>query len=252
MKSATENLLPGHDETLDSLACGGISLFQKKRGYRYSLDSYLLASFVREDRGTRVLEIGSGSGVVSLLLAAVKGLAMTGVEIQEPMAEMSMRSVELAGLTGKVEIVTRDIRDYDGPRVDVVVANPPYRPQKSGRLNPDQDKAMARHEITLTLETLMERAQALLRNRGRLYLVYPAWRLADLMSAMRSRRIEPKELMLVHSTARAGARICLVCGVKNGGRELAVRRPFFVFAQEGVYTGEMEEVFRELALPKTD
>lgn len=252
MKATPDHLVPGHDETLDSLACGGISLFQKKRGYRYSLDAYLLASFVREEPGTRALEIGSGSGVVSLLLAAVKGLLMTGVEIQEPMAEMSRRSVELAGMEGKVEIVTADIRDCTGPRVDVVVANPPYRPRKTGRVNPDQGKAVARHEIELTMEELMERSHALLRNKGRLYLVYPVWRMADLMSSMRSFRIEPKEIMLVHSTLRSNARICLVCGVKNGGKELLVHRPFSVFAQEGVYTTEMEEVFRELALLKTD
>jgi tRNA1Val (adenine37-N6)-methyltransferase len=252
MKSTPDDMLPGHDETLDSLACGGISLFQKKKGYRYSLDAYLLAAFVREEPGTGILEIGSGSGVVSLLLAAVKGLSMTGVEIQESMARMSRRSVELAGLGELVEIVTADIREYGGPRVDVVVSNPPYRPRKTGRVNPDQGKAVARHEISLTLEELMERSYALLRSRGRLYLVYPAWRMADLVSAMRSFRIEPKEIMLVHSTSRTNAQICLVCGVKNGGKELLVHRPFFVFSQEGIYTAEMEEVFSELSLPKTD
>jgi len=82
--------------------------------------------------------------------------------------------------------------------------------------------------------------------------VYPVWRMADLLSSMRSFRIEPREIMLVHSTSTSGARICLVCGVKNGGRELTVHRPFFVFAREGIYTVEMEEVFRGLALPKTD
>ena len=246
-KGIPETMHPEHDETLDSLACGGISLFQKKRGYRYSLDAYLLASFVREAPATEALEIGSGSGVVSLLLAALKG-----VEIQEPMAEMSRRSVELAGLADRVRIIAGDIREYAGPRVDVVVSNPPYRPRKTGRVNPDEGRAVARHEISLTLEELMGRARDLLRNRGRLYLVYPAWRLVDLMSAMRSFRIEPKDIMLVHSTPRSGARICLACGVKNGGRELRVHRPFFVFSQEKVYTAEMEEVFRRLALPESD
>jgi tRNA1Val (adenine37-N6)-methyltransferase len=252
MTDSTDRLVPGPDETLDSLACGGIPLFQKKKGYRYSLDAYLLASLVKEAPGTKALEIGSGSGVVSLLLAGVKGLSMTGVEIQAPMAEMSKRSVELAGLGDRVEIVSADIREYAGPRVDVIVANPPYRPRKTGRVNPDHERAMARHEIALTLEELMEKAHALLRNRGRLYLVYPAWRMADLVSCMRSHKIEPKEIMLVYSNAASNAQICLACGVKNGGKELLVHRPFFVFAQEGTYTAEMERVFSELALPKTD
>jgi tRNA1Val (adenine37-N6)-methyltransferase len=239
------------DETLDSLKCGNLFVLQKKQGYRYSLDAYLLAAFVDESPGTKVLDIGSGSGVISLLLAAMKGLSMTGIEIQESMAEMARRSVIYAGLHGRIEIIWSDIRNYGGPPVDVVVSNPPYRPALTGRLNSDQGKAIARHEIRLDLETLLTCSSMLLKPGGRFYLIYPAWRLPDMITTMRSNRIEPKRLMFVHSTINSPAEICIVCGTKDGGKELSVLQPFFVFAHEGVYTPEMDDVFRELSLPKS-
>lgn len=239
------------DETLDSLACSGLCVLQKKQGYRYSLDAYLLAAFADETPGSEVVDVGSGSGVLSILLAAVKGQRVTGVEIQDDMAEMSQRSVELAGLQDRVRIVHADVREYRGQRFDAVVTNPPYRPVSTGRINHDQGRAIARHEISLDLETLLKCSYDLLKQGGRFYLVYPAWRMPDLISAMRAGRIEPKRIMFVHSTPSSSAEIVLVSGLKDGGRELNVCRPFFVFARQGVYTKEMERVFRALELPKS-
>ncbi|VFU18670.1 tRNA1(Val) (Adenine(37)-N6)-methyltransferase (modular protein) [anaerobic digester metagenome] len=242
---------PREDETLDSLACSGLYVLQKKQGYRYSLDAYLLAAFVDEATDCEVVDVGSGSGVLSILLAAVKGLRVTGVEIQDDMAEMSKRSIELAGLQSRVKIVHADIREYRGQQFDAVVTNPPYRPVSTGRISRDQGRAMARHEISLDLETLLKCSYELLKPGGRFYLVYPAWRLPDLISAMRAGRIEPKRVMFVHSTPSSSAEIVLVSGLKDGGKELNVCRPFFVFARKGVYTKEMERVFTALELPKS-
>ena len=164
---------------------------------------------------------------------------------------MSMRSVALSGLEDRVKIVCSDIRMYNGESVDVVVANPPYRPAWTGRVNPDPVKALARHEISLDLDTLLGNSCMLLRPGGRIYLVYPAWRLADLITTMRTHRIEPKTMIFVHSASGTGAEMCLVCGMKDGGKELNILSPFTVFAQQGVYTEEMEAVFRELRLPKS-
>lgn len=239
------------DETLDALKCGDLFVLQKKQGYRYSFDAYLLAAFVEEGPGSRVLDIGSGSGIVSLLLAAMKGLFMTGIEIQESVAEMARRSVHYAGLQERIEIVSADIREYRGPAADAVVSNPPYRPVRTGRINCDQGKAVARHEILLDLETLLSCSFMLLKPGGRLYLVYPVWRLTDMITTMRSHRVEPKRIMFVHSTDQSPAEICLVCGTKDGGKEMEVKSPFVVFAHEGIYTPEMEGVFRELRLPKS-
>ncbi len=236
---------------MDSLSCGNLSILQKRNGYRYSLDAYLLAAFVEEREGAEILDIGSGSGVISLLLAGMKGLQVTGVEIQEDMAEMSSRSVALARLQDKVRMVCVDIRTYTGQRYDAIVTNPPYRPVQTGRINQDNSRAVSRHEILIDLETLMKRSYELLKPSGRFYIVYPAWRLPDLVFSMRTNNIEPKRMMLVYSRMNSDAEICLVSGVKDGGRELAVERPFFVYSPEGSYTREMEEVFRSLNPPKS-
>lgn len=256
---AGEDALPGEtgiirrqeDETLDSLACSGLYVLQKKQGYRYSLDAYLLSAFVDEAPGSEVVDVGSGSGVLSILLAAVKDHRVTGVEVQHDMAEMSQRSVELAGLQDRVRIVHADVREYRGQRFDAVVTNPPYRPLSTGRISRDQGRAMARHEISLDLETLLACSYELLKPGGRFYLVYPAWRLPDLIVTMRAGRIEPKRAKFVHSTPSSSAEIVLVSGLKDGGKELKVCSPFFVFARQGVYTKEMERVFRALELPKS-
>jgi tRNA1Val (adenine37-N6)-methyltransferase len=236
-------LQPG--ETLEVLSCGDLSIIQKKNGYRFSVDAYLLAAFVEEKPGMRILDIGSGSGVISMLLAAIKGLCVTGVEVQEDMAEMSQRSVRLAGLDDRVRIVCRDIKDYDDQLFDAIVTNPPYRPVATGRINPEKNKAVSRHEILLDLDTLMKRSWELLGPSGRFYIVYPAWRLPDLIVSMRSCNIEPKRMIALYSDMNSGPEICLVSGSKDGGRELRIERPFVIYSQQ------MHDVFTKLSLPKS-
>ena len=239
------------DETLDTLSCGGIAVLQKKNGYRYSLDAYLLAAFVSERPGTEILDIGSGSGVIALLLASVKGMHVTGVEIQEEMAEMSRRSVKMAGLSDRLHIVHGNIKDFSGKSFDAIVTNPPYRPVSAGRINPDKSKAVSRHELLIDLDTLMIKAYELLRPSGRFYIIYPAWRLPDLFFSMRSNGIEPKTMMSIHSHMNSPAELCLISGMKGAGRELSIARPFFVYSGKGTYTVQMQDVFAKLALPKS-
>lgn len=244
-------LLKEDTETLDTLSCGNLSILQKKNGYRYSFDAYLLAAFVSEEPEAKILDIGSGCGVIALLLAAIKDMSVTGVEIQKEMAEMSRRSVRMANLEKKVRIVCSDIKDYHAKRFEAVVTNPPYRPVSTGRINPDHNKAVARHELLLDLDTLIKKSYELLRPSGRFYIVYPAWRLPDLFFSMRSNGIEPKTMLIVYSNMKSSAEICLVSGMKDAGKELNIRRPFIVYSDKGTYTKEMQEVFTNLTLPKS-
>ncbi|HVN70747.1 MAG TPA: methyltransferase [Desulfomonilia bacterium] len=243
-------LKPRKDETLEVLSGCNLSILQKKKGYRYSLDAYLLGAFVEEAPGTEVLEIGSGCGVVSLLLGAMKGLRITGVEIQDDMADMSRRSIEYANLSDKIRISCGDIREHTGPKVDVIVTNPPYRPLAAGRINPDRSKAMARHEIALDLDTLLMKSNQLLRPLGRFYIVYPVWRIPDLICAMRSHRIEPKRMRFVYTSAAGSSEICLMCGILGGGREFTLESPLMIFNEDGTYHREMEMVFQGQTLQK--
>lgn len=243
-------IVPREDETVESLPYSNLCVLQKKHGYRFSLDAYLLAAFVVETPGIHVLEIGSGSGVVSMLLAAVKGLVVTGVEIQEDLVEMSKRSVEHSGLSDRIQIVCSDIRDYLGPKVEVVVTNPPFRPLATGRINPNTEKAIARHEFSLDLDGVLRKSYEILKPGGRFYIVYPAWRMPDLIYSMRSHRLEPKCIRCVHSSISSNAEICLVIGLRDGGRECFIERPLFVYAEDGSYHEEIRAMFKSLSLQK--
>jgi len=246
--SRTRPELVRQGETCARLRCGDLRVIQPKSGYRFSLDAYLLAAFVDEKPGGHVLEIGSGSGVIAIMLSGVKGLSVTGVEVQPVLAEMSRRSVELNGLQDAVDIVEGDIKDYHASPAAAVLANPPYRPLKTGRLNPQDAKAVARHELRLDLEALMACAHEHLRRMGRFYCIYPAWRLVDLISAMRAHDLEPKRLIMVHSRPDQPADLCLIKGLKQGGRELKVEAPLAVYQAPGVYSDRMSQLFSTLAL----
>lgn len=235
-------------ETLEGLACGDLVVIQKRTGYRFSLDAYLLAAFVEEEPGTHILEIGSGSGVVSIMLAGIKQLRLTGIEVQAEVAEMSRRAVHANGLGASIEIVTGDVREYAGQKVGAVIANPPYRPVRTGRVNPDREKAVARHELLLDLEGLLAGAARNLAKGGRFYCIYPAWRLADLMSAMRTAGIEPKRLVMVHPAPHHPAELCLLMGVRKGGKELRIEAPFFVRTAQRNYSTAMIRVFETLGM----
>ncbi len=236
------------DEAADKLTTGGLYIIQKNRGYRFSIDSYLLAAFVDEPEGTPAVEIGSGSGVVSILLAGVKNIGMTGVEVQPALAEMSKRSVVMNRLEKKLRIINADIKDYTSAGFNAVVVNPPYRPVGSGRINPHDEKAVARHEIMLTLEQMFSCTNRLLNDGGRFYSIYPVWRLPDMLSVMRNNNIEPKKIVMVHSHARSRASLFLVKGIKGSGRELFVEPPLFVREARNEYTARMKDLFRTLSI----
>jgi len=243
-------IVPASGETLDALICGDLHVFQKKRGYRFSVDAYLIASFVEEGAGSSILEIGSGSGVISIMLAGVKGLIVTGVEVQPELVEMSRRSVVLNRLEDRVKIVNSDIKEFKGSGFDAVVTNPPYRPAKTGRINPDTSKAISRHEILVDLKALLLKANQALKPGGHFYIVYPAWRMVDLIYGMRESRIEPKVIRMIHPNPRQKAELCLVRGVKDAGAEVVFYPPFFIHNLRSGYTREMKQVFERLSMSK--
>jgi len=236
------------DETLGQLAAGGLQIIQKAGGYRFSIDSYLLAAFVDEPAGTSVLEIGSGSGVISILLAGVKKLKMTGVEVQPSMAEMSIRSVMINRLEDMVKIVSGDIKAFRGGAFGSIVVNPPYRPLGSGRVNPADEKAAARHEIRLTLNELVSLSKSFLKDGGSFYAIYPSWRLPDMICAMRAFDIEPKKLIMVHSHVKSRASLFLIKGIKGAGKEMINEAPIVVYENLKEYTFRMNQVFEKLSI----
>lgn len=241
------------DETLDELLKGSFTFLQKKRGYRFSLDSLLLAHFVRLKKKDRVIDLGTGSGVIAVITACRRECAeVVGIEIQEELVDMARRNVVLNGLEEKVEILQGDVKNikalFDSGVFDVAVLNPPYRNVHSGRVNPDEQKSIARHEIKGSLSDFLNASAHLLKPAGRLYAIYPAPRLVELLTAMRKVGIEPKRMQLVHSYHDSRGDFILVEGRKGGREELKVLSPLVVYENYGEYTETMQRLFRELSV----
>ena len=241
------------DETLGNLLGERLKIIQKARGYRYSLDALLLAHFVTLKEGERVCDMGTGSGIIPLILADRSDCAVVGVEIQGEMADMARRSVAVNGLAHRVAILRGDINDVEkllAPRCfDVVTANPPYRRRSSGRINPQDEKAVARHEIAGSLASFLRASDHILKAKGRVYVIYPAARIAELLFRMREQHMEPKRLRIVHSTIRSAGKFVLAEGSKGGGEEAKIMPPLFIYEDGGAYTEEMQQIMRDLSAP---
>lgn len=237
------------DEALEELLQGRLKIIQKKSGYRFSIDAVLLANFAGIKKGDSVVDLGSGSGVIPLILSfRHKSVNVTGVELDAESVDMANRSVEVNNLSKKISIVEGDIRGIKKilppESFGCVLANPPYGKPHAGKINPNEQIAAARHEIAGGLDDFLGAASYLLKYKGRLSIIYPARRFADVIAGMRSFNIEPKRVQIVHSREGEGARIVLVEGIKGGGVEMEVMKPLYIYALDGSYTVEIEEMYR--------
>ena len=236
-------------ETLDLLKPGGFKLLQARNGYRYSLDPVLLTAFVGAVGDQAILDLGTGAGVIPLLLSRSDGASrIVGLELQSGLAERARRNVELNDLGGQIQIIEGDLRNirdlFPAAAFGLVVANPPYRKPGSGRVAPEDERAAARHELAGGLEDFLSAASYLLTNGGRFVVVYLAERLAELLEKMRGVRLEPKRLRCVHSRLGEAARIVLVEGRKCGGQGLVVEPPLYVYRGPGRdYTEEILKLY---------
>jgi tRNA1Val (adenine37-N6)-methyltransferase len=227
------NLLLSPDETLDTFLNGKLQILQKKKGYRFSVDAILLSQFVRIRKNERVIDLGTGCGILLLLLSrATKAHSFVGVEIQNGLAECAQKNVFLNRLEGRISILSQDFRElkrtFPPGSFDVVLSNPPYRKRQSGRINPSAEKAMARHEIKGTLQDLISTASYLLPPKGRCYLIFPALRTVDLFVALRDGKLEPKRLQFVHPRREAEAKFVLTESIKTSGVELKIMNPLIL------------------------
>lgn len=239
--------LPQHskDETVDTLFQGRLAIVQSKRGYRFSLDALLLARFAKIRDGEGIIDLGTGNGVIPLILASLyPSVRIVGIEVQEAMVQRALRSVAWNRLRHRVEIIRGDvcsIGELFSPRsFDLVVCNPPYRNFTSGRMNPDPERRVARHEIKGSLRDFLRAAVHLLRHKGGIALIYPATRALDLLQAMREEGVAPKRLRWVHSFKQTEAVLLLAEGAKGAGGEVSVLPPLVVYKRAGTYTAEVK------------
>jgi tRNA1Val (adenine37-N6)-methyltransferase len=227
------NPSPLPDESLDTFFDGRLRVIQKKKGYRFSVDAILLSQFVTIRKDEKVIDLGTGCGILPLLLSqTTQAQSFVGVEIQNDLAEIASKNVLLNRLRDRVTILRKDLRQlkhvYPPGAFHVALSNPPYRKCRTGRVNPSLEKAVARHEIMGTLQEFISAAAYLLPAKGRLYLIYPASRAVDLLVELREQSLEPKRVQYVHPRAGEEAKFILVESVKSTGIELRVMTPLII------------------------
>ena len=235
-------------ERVDDLQRNGYRIIQRTDGFCFGMDAVLLSGFAMVKKGERALDLGTGTGIIPILLEAkTEGEHFSALEIQREVADMARRSVSLNGLEEKIQIVEGDIREasqiFGAASFDVVTSNPPYMNDAHGLKNPDLPKAIARHEVLCTLDDVVREASRVLKTGGRFYMVHRPHRLAEIITVLRGYKLEPKRMKMVHPFADRDANMVLIEAVKGGGVFLKMEAPVIVFKEPGVYADEIRDVY---------
>ena len=241
------------DERIDDLQYKGLKVIQNNNGFCFGIDSVILSDFAKNIKpNSKVVDLGTGSGVIGLLLCKKTSLKeIIGVEIQKDVAEMAQRSIKLNKLENKFKIFNVNIKEIFETKMlqknqyDVVVMNPPYKEVGTGKANENESKLIARHEVKATLSDFIRTASELLKDRGEVYIVHKPERTVDIMQKMRENKIEPKEIRIVYPYENAEASIILIKGIKGGKKFFKIDKPLFIYKENGEYTDQIKEIYSQ-------
>ena len=236
------------NERIDDLQRGGLRVIQRADAFRFGTDAVLLADFAAPRRHDRVCDLGTGTGIIPLLLYARENtISADAVEIQPDMADMAARSMAMNGLNEKIRVLPGDLLSIrtllPHARYDLVTCNPPYGKAGGTLLNPDASKRLARHEESCAIEDVACAAAWLLQNGGRLCCVFPAARMIELSDAMRKYRMAPKRIRMVHSRVEKAAHLCLMEGMLDARPGLIIEPPLVIYDENNAYTPELRRIY---------
>lgn len=242
------NVVIKQNERIDDLQRNGYQIIQKTDGFCFGMDAVLLSGFSHVKKGEKAIDLGTGTGIIPILLEAKNdGEKYVGLEIQEEMADMALRSVMLNHLEEKVSIVLGDIKEagklFGKAEFDVVTSNPPYMNDAHGLKNPDLPKAISRHEVLCTLEDVVREAAGLLKPGGRFYMVHRPHRLIEIIAMLTKYKLEPKRMKMVHPFADREANMVLIESVRGGRSMIKVEAPIIVYKEPGIYTDEIYDIY---------
>ena len=235
-------------ERLDELQRNGYKIIQDPKRFCFGMDAVLLSGFAKVKRGEEVLDLGTGTGIIPILLEAkTEGQHFTGLEIQPESADMAARSVAYNHLEDRVSIVTGDIKDatniFGASSFDVVTCNPPYMTDQHGIKNDGDAKTIARHEVLCNLEDVVSQTAKLLRPGGRCYFVHRPFRLVEILSTMSRYKVEPKRMQLVYPYVDKEPNMVLIEGLKDGRSRITVEPPIIVYKSPNVYTDQLLKLY---------
>ena len=241
-------LLLKEGERIDELHRNGYRIIQNEKLFCFGMDAVLLSGFANVKEDECALDLGTGTGIIPILLAAkTKGKHFTGLEISETSADMARRSAELNDLSQRLDIVRGDIKEagemFAPASFDVVTSNPPYISGNHGLTNPDEPKNIARHEICVTLSDVIEAAAYLLKPGGSFYMIHKPFRLAEIFEGLLANGLEPKRMQLIHPYIDKEPNMVIVEGVKGGNSRIKIEPPLFVYKEPGVYTEQLLDTY---------
>ena len=243
-----QNNLIHEGERLDELQRNVYGIIQNPARFCFGMDAVLLSGFAKAKAGEKVLDLGTGTGIIPILMEAKTDAAdFTALEIQEESADMARRSVAYNHLEDKIKVVTGDIRDasniFGASSFHVVTTNPPYMTAQHGLTNVYEAKTIARHEVLCNLEDIIRESARLLMPGGRFYMVHRPFRLAEIISLMVQYRMEPKRMRLVYPYVDREPNMVLIEGLRGGKSRMTVEKPLIVYKEPGKYTDEIYDVY---------
>lgn len=236
------------DITIDSLFDGQLMVKQERLGYRFSIDAVILAYYAGRDRVSRVVDLGTGCGIIPLIMG-FRNTAnhIVGVEIQKSLTKLAIDNVQSSGMADRIDILLKDIKETTAVDVkglaDLVLSNPPFYKTNEGRINPNPQRAVARHELKVTISDIVTTAFQLLKEKGRFISIYQIERMVDLLAAMRQVGLEPKMLRIIHTKEYVPGKLFLVEGEKGGTPGISIPPPLIITMEDGNYSPEVAEMF---------
>ena len=239
------------NERIDDLEFKGLQIIQNEKGFCFGIDSVLLSDFAKNiKRGSKVLDLGTGTGIIPILLCGKTELKeVIGVEIQKEVSNMAKRSSILNNLQDRFKVINENILSlnnlYKKQTFDVIVTNPPYKRKSTGIVNEEEKKIISRHETTANLEDFIKISRDLLKDKGEFYMVHRPERLVDILSLLRYYKIEPKEIRFVYSNINKQPKLILIKGIKNAKPFLKVNKNLYIYDENGNYTKEILEIYNK-------
>lgn len=239
------------NERIDDLEFKGYKIIQNSEGFCFGIDAVLLSDFAKNlKKNSKVIDLGTGTGILPILLSGKTQLKnIIGIEVQEEVANMAKRSIELNSLKDKVEIINDNILNleklYGKEYFDVVVTNPPYKKLNTGIQNESEKKLISRHEITANLEEFIKVSKNILKDKGEFYMVHRPERLVDILYLMRKYKVEPKQIRFVSPNVNKEPNLVLIKGIKNANEFLKFEKNLYVYNEDGSYTDEILEIYNK-------